>query len=60
MAYPRYGVILLSVSSMQGIPHRTGGGGDFLDLNKRREVQNEKETFNLCEYKVRNDTKLCT
>jgi len=36
-----------------------GEGVDCLDLNKRREVQNEKETFNLCEYKMRNDIKLC-
>jgi hypothetical protein len=51
---------------MQGIAHRNGGGGggggggwvDCWDLNKRKEVQNEKETFNLCEYKMRNDTKL--
>jgi hypothetical protein len=27
MASPRYGVILLSVGSMQGIAHRNGGGG---------------------------------
>ena len=60
MACPRYGVILLSVVSMQGIPPSTGwrGGVDCLDLNERREVQNEKETFNLCEYKIRNAIKL--
>jgi len=35
-------------------------GVDCLDLNERREVQNEKETFHLCEYKIRNAIKLCT
>jgi len=40
MACPRYGVILLSVASMQGIPPRTSVGGgelvDCLELNERR------------------------
>jgi len=40
-------------------PQNWWWGVGCLDLNKRREVQSEKETFNLCEYKMRNDIKLC-